>query len=54
MKYTAYAFSLPSSDGIHTLAAWCWTPEHPVGVIQLSHGMCEYVLREEEISSSNL
>lgn len=45
MKYTANAFSLPSSDGIHTLAAWCWTPENPVGVIQLSHGMCEYVLR---------
>ena len=45
MKYTANAFSLPSSDGIHTLAAWCWTPENPVGVIQLSHGMCEYILR---------
>ena len=45
MKYTANAFSLPSSDGIHTLAAWCWSPEAPVGVIQLSHGMCEYVLR---------
>ena len=45
MKYTANAFSRPSSDGIHTLAAWCWTPENPVGVIQLSHGMCEYILR---------
>lgn len=45
MKYTANAFSLPSSDGIHTLAAFCWTPENPVGVIQLSHGMCEYILR---------
>lgn len=45
MKYTAKAFSLPSSDGIHTLAAFCWTPENPVGVIQLSHGMCEYILR---------
>ncbi len=45
MKYTATAFSLPSSDGIHTLAAFCWTPENPVGVIQLSHGMCEYILR---------
>ena len=45
MKYTATAFSLPSSDGIHTLAAWCWTPEQPAGVIQLSHGMCEYILR---------
>ena len=45
MKYTANAFFLPSSDGIHTLAAFCWTPENPVGVIQLSHGMCEYILR---------
>lgn len=47
MTYTATAFTLPSSDGSHTLAAWCWTPEQPIGVIQLSHGMCEYVLRYE-------
>ena len=51
MKYTANAFSLPSSDGIHTLAAWCWTPENPVGVIQLSHGMCEYILRYSDFAA---
>ena len=51
MKYTATAFSLPSSDGIHTLAAWCWTPQAPVGVIQLSHGMCEYTLRYTDFAA---
>ena len=50
MKYKANAFSLPSADGIHTLAAFFWTPEHPIAVVQLSHGMCEYVLRYESFA----
>ena len=38
----------PSSDGENTVHAYIWAPtEAPRGVIQLSHGMCEYVLRYE-------
>ena len=41
------ALSFPSSDGKHTSAAVLYTcPDVPVrAVIQLSHGMCEYVRR---------
>ena len=37
----------PSADGVHTVAASMYTmPGVPVrAVLQLSHGMCEYVQR---------
>ena len=39
--------TFPSSDGRHTSSAVLYTmPDKPVrAVIQLSHGMCEYVRR---------
>lgn len=38
--------SFPSSDGKSTVHGSLWAPEGEVrGVIQLSHGMCEYVMR---------
>ena len=39
--------TFPSSDGCHTSSAVLYTmPDKPVrAVIQLSHGMCEYVRR---------
>ena len=41
------AIALPSSDGKHTSSAFLYTaPGQPVrAVLQLSHGMCEYVRR---------
>lgn len=35
----------PSADGKSTVHAYIWAPEHPRGIIQLSHGMCEYIQR---------
>ncbi len=36
----------PSADGQNTVHAYLWIPAgEPKGIIQLSHGMCEYVLR---------
>ena len=39
--------SFPSADGVSTVAAYIWSPAHvqPRAIIQLSHGMCEYVQR---------
>jgi alpha-beta hydrolase superfamily lysophospholipase len=39
--------SFPSADGVSTVAAYIWRPTHvqPRAIIQLSHGMCEYVQR---------
>ena len=41
------AITFPSSDGKHTSSAFLYTvPGQPVrAVLQLSHGMCEYVRR---------
>lgn len=39
------AFTYPSADGKSTVHAYIWAPESPRGIIQLSHGMCEYVQR---------
>ena len=43
----------PSSDTTHTISAVIYTmPEVPVrGVLQLSHGMCEYVRRYEPMAA---
>lgn len=43
----------PSSDGINTVAGWLYEPaEGPVrGVVQISHGMCEYIGRYDELAA---
>ena len=40
-------FTYPSSDGIHQVHAAEWTPENggPRAVLQLVHGISEYILR---------
>lgn len=42
-----------SADGIHRIAAYIYTDEtvEPRGIIQLSHGMCEYVERYEDLAA---
>lgn len=37
-----------SSDGATTVHAYIWAPKEPRAVVQLSHGMCEYVARYDE------
>ncbi|MEE0800183.1 MAG: alpha/beta fold hydrolase [Gemmiger sp.] len=46
-------FSFPSSDTVHRCAAFLYTrPDVPVrAVLQLSHGMCEYVRRYEPMAA---
>ena len=48
------AIAFPSSDGKHTSSAFLYTvPGQPVrAVLQLSHGMCEYVRRYAPPSST--
>lgn len=43
-------FTFPSRDGIHTIHAMKWQSDEvePIGVLQLVHGMAEYVARYEE------
>lgn len=44
-------FTLPSSDGKQQLAGYLFLPEDaPRAVVQLSHGMCEYILRYREMA----
>lgn len=44
-------FEIPSADGRTQLHAVSWTPEIPVqGVVQLSHGLGEHVLRYEPLA----
>lgn len=40
-------FTYPSSDGEHSVHAVLWLPENgqPRAVVQLVHGICEYILR---------
>ena len=40
-------FTYPSSDGIHQVHAAEWTPENgaPRAVLQLVHGISEYIMR---------
>ncbi|MBR2019589.1 MAG: lysophospholipase [Clostridia bacterium] len=40
-------FTTTSYDGHTTLAAYKLVPENPRGMVQISHGMCEYLLRYE-------
>lgn len=46
IKYEELTY--PSADGVHQIHAYIWAPAgKPRGIIQLSHGMCEYILRYE-------
>ena len=44
--------TFPSYDGVTDAAYYVFTPKHtePKAVIQLSHGMCEYMLRYEPLA----
>ena len=43
-------FTFPSSDGVHTVAAW-WRPEGPPrGVVQLVHGISEHIGRYDSFA----
>ena len=45
---TKQEFTFPSSDGVHQVHAVLWLPEgEPRGVVQLVHGICEYIMRYE-------
>ena len=48
-------FSFPSSDGTDQIHAVLWKPDRrsyssPVGIVQISHGMVEYVERYEDFA----
>lgn len=44
-------FTLDSSDGKSKLSGFLFLPEgHPRAVVQICHGMCEYILRYEELA----
>ena len=48
-------FSFPSSDGKTAIVAYYFLPDEgvtPVGVVQLSHGMTDYVLRYREMAEA--
>ena len=48
-NYQKESIHFPSADGKHQIAGYFYTPEQPKAVIQLSHGMCEYVCRYEPV-----
>lgn len=50
--YRFYRNNLPSTDGIHQLACFYYVPmtTAPHAVVQISHGMCEYVRRYEPLA----
>lgn len=39
------ALFYPSADGVHTIHAVLWEPEQPKAVVQIVHGIAEYVER---------
>ena len=44
-------FVYPSADGIHQIHAYLWMPEGEVrGVVQIVHGICEYILRYDHFA----
>lgn len=45
-------FRYPSADGVHQISARLWLPEGgaPRGVVQIVHGICEYVGRYEPLA----
>lgn len=56
MKNNKKVFSFPSADGINKIHAVLWKPagdrwETPKGIVQISHGMVEYIERYEELAA---
>ncbi len=52
MNYNFSEFTFPSKDGVHTVYAELYTPKTRSckGVIQLAHGMIDYVARYEKLA----
>ncbi len=52
MNYELQEISYPSSDGIHTIHAEIYFPKGktPVGVVQIAHGMVDYVERYKPLA----
>ncbi len=45
-NYTIEKLSFPSTDGTSNVTGWIYVPTiQPKGVVQISHGMCEYIGR---------
>lgn len=53
MTYRKERITYPSADGKNTVAAYIFTPEEGEvrAVLQLCHGMCEYILRYEPFAA---
>ena len=51
-KYQHSELTFPSSDGIHTITADVFAPidRYPRAIVQLAHGMTDYVMRYEELA----
>jgi alpha-beta hydrolase superfamily lysophospholipase len=47
--FTKESIHFPSADGKTQVAGFFYTPNEPKAVIQLSHGMCEYIERYEDM-----
>lgn len=45
-------FTFPSRDGFHTIHAMKWQSDEvkPIGILQIVHGMAEYIARYEEVA----
>lgn len=53
MDFNKTYYKLPSTDGIHQLHAVIWRPSKEVkiqGILQISHGMIEFIERYEEFA----
>lgn len=50
MSYKKTTGTYQSVDKEHLLAYYVWTPESPVAVLQICHGMCEFMERYEEFA----
>lgn len=51
MSCTKIKSHYKSSDGIHSVSYHIWFPEGEVsGIVQISHGMCEYVMRYDDFA----
>jgi alpha-beta hydrolase superfamily lysophospholipase len=43
-------FTFLSSDGKTALSAYRWIPQNPRAMMQISHGMCEYLMRYRDFA----
>lgn len=51
MECTNIRSSYKSRDGIHNISYHVWFPQGAVrGVVQISHGMCEYIMRYRDFA----